>query len=110
MTAVWFVGLAGIGAITRWLLGSYLNDEVPLGTFTANVVASLAIGYLSASGTGSALLLQTALLGALSTWSSLAAEVSKLMRASRNRLATLYLGMTLVSGVAAAWLGILLGR
>lgn len=109
MIVLGFVAAAAVATLIRWTVGAYLNAEVPLGTFFVNVAASLALGYVAASNTGSSVVLQVAFLGALSTWSSLANEVATMMRASKDALAALYLGCTLVAGIAAAWLGLLLG-
>ena len=107
---VGFVVLASAGASLRWFVTSYGNGDVPLGTFAVNVTASLLLGLVVGFEVGGEVGLQVALLGTLSTWSTLANEVGVMLRTGRDQLAWLYLGTTVVAGVSAAWLGLLLGR
>lgn len=97
------VGLLGAAGAVLRALATRANRPLPWGTFAVNLVAAFALGWLhgrtgwwaDAAGIG--------LLGALSTWSTVAAEVSLI----RPRpLAAAYLGLTVVSVVAAAWLGL----
>lgn len=108
VVALAFLLLAAAGGLLRWQLGERLNGTLPLGTLAANTLASLSLGLLSGSGSTSDTLLGVGFLGALSTWSTLANEVVGLNRDGRSAAAVLYLFMTLVFGVAAAWLGLTL--
>lgn len=110
LTIAGFVLAAGVGGSLRWIVSEYGNSEVPLGTFAANVAASLLLGLLVGFDVGGVVLLQVALLGTLSTWSSLANEVAKMLRAGQGNLASLYLSTTVIAGVCAAWAGLLVGR
>ena len=52
----------------------------------------------------------TGFLGAYTTFSSLAVEVDQLLSDGAFRTASVYLALTLVAGLGAAWLGLLLGH
>ncbi len=110
LTIIGFAVAAGIGGSLRWVSLEYGNGEAPLGTFAVNVFASLVLGLLVGFEVGGELFLQVALLGTLSTWSTLANEVAKLLRTGNDGLAAVYLSTTIVAGVCAAWGGLLLGR
>ena len=77
---------APAGALTRWLLGKYLNKpHFPFGTLTANLIAATAASciqglYWHASLTQWWKALSGGLLGSLSTISSFVAETCKLSR------------------------------
>lgn len=125
MSGVWTficIGLGGgAGALARVLLGQRLNATIAVGTLAANTLASFCLAVLwewqgfaqwgiAADWKHSASLgLQVGLLGALSTWSSLAHEVAGHLRARRPQEARLALGLNLALGILAAWLGLQLG-
>ncbi len=102
-TAMAFIALAGIGALSRAALAQRLNRDLPVGTLAANVVASFALGVLDGRG---GVAVSIGLLGALSTWSTVAGEVVVMAHSDRRRLALGYLGLSLVGGIGAAWLGL----
>lgn len=101
-----FLPLAAAGGLLRWQLGDRLNQAMPFGTMAANGLASLSLGLLTGVGAASATLIGVGFLGALSTWSTLANEVMALHRDKRSTAAAGYLGLTLVVGIGAAWLGL----
>jgi CrcB protein len=78
-------GGAGLGALLRWCLGSWLNPlfpVLPLGTLAANLIGGLLVGVASAvfaHNTGLPpewrLLVVTGFLGGLTTFSTFSAEV-----------------------------------
>lgn len=53
--------------------------------------------------------MSVAFLGALSTFSTVVAQVVEDLRRTRRRDAAIYLGASLVAGVGAAWLGLRIG-
>lgn len=98
------VVLGGLGALLRALMAKALPPLV--GTLFINLVAAFALG-LSAAWTGVAADgLRIGLLGAASTWSTLANELALLLRERRFVRAGTYLGISLLLGVGAAWLGL----
>jgi CrcB protein len=106
MTILTIAVLGAIGAILRAVVTNRL--PAPVGTLTVNLAAAFLLG-LSVEWDGvAAVALRVGLLGALSTWSTLAHQLADLLRRGRPRPAAIYLATTLVGGVACAWLGIAL--
>ncbi len=96
--------LGGIGAIWRALLSRWMPPLV--GTLLVNVSAAFLLG-LSIRWTGwAATGFRIGLLGAASTWSTLANESATLLRERQVVRAALYLAVSLAAGVAAAWWGL----
>ncbi len=106
MTTVLFLLAAGVGAAIRFSLAVRLNRRLPIGTFCANLAAAFALGVFAPLGAELDPLVRIGLLGALSTWSTLALEVSEMLRRNERSEAWIYLAATVVSGVGAAWLGL----
>lgn len=92
------VAVAGFaGGMLRYVLSTVLVK--PAGTYLAN---SLACIVAAASAAHPSLLwLGCGFAGALSTWSSLAGELSTLLCQGKAGFAALYLSATLVTGVLA---------
>lgn len=106
-----FVCLGGaIGGATRYALSVTLPRLVS--TMIANciacVVAGIALQCFSTATLGYAALL-VGVAGALSTWSTLAAELGQLLTENRYGTCFLYFGATMVGGTAALALGSLIG-
>ena len=103
--ALCFVALAGSGATLRWLAA----DGWPgghRGTLAVNVVGAFALGLLG-GWTGPALTMVGAGgLGSLTTFSTFAADTTNLADGSGGVAAVRHVAVTLVLGVAAAWLGL----
>lgn len=107
---------ASVGALGRAILTARYNGRLALGVLYANVLAAFLLGFLQTSDAleslshAASLAIQLGLLGALSTWSSLAHEVAGHLRADRNGDAAYSLGLNLVLGILAAWIGLRFGR
>ena len=108
-----------LGAAGRyWLGGAMLRQfgtGIPYGTLAANLIGSFAVGFLAQylQGQGQAAtywraFLIVGVLGALTTWSSLALELVLLHRDARSTAALGYLLLTLVGGLGLVWLGAML--
>ncbi len=109
VVALGVVGLGGLGAVVRLVLARWGNEAVggwPAGTLVANVGAAFALGVIHGQFGDLGTAIGVGLLGALSTWSTLALEVMDRIRSGRWTTAASYLATTLVVGVAAAWLGL----
>ncbi len=114
------VGLAGsLGALSRYLLGRFIVErfsrEFPLGTMLINISGSFVIGLLFVLAARHSitstiqLILATGFLGGYTTFSTMCWEIVQLAR-SRSRIASmLYISGSVVCGLLAAALGILLG-
>ena len=102
MIAVVFIVAAASGAAIRWKAGVRWGK---LGTWSLNTAGALALGLLVGLGNSLTTVLGTAGIGAMTTVSGLARELYILGSSSRlNALS--YLVATLISGVAAAWVGV----
>jgi CrcB protein len=107
--------LGGAGSIARFVLDAAVTRragrDFPLGTLAVNLSGSLALGVLvGAALTGDPYRLAgTGLLGAYTTFSTWALESHRLAEDGRLRLGALNVAVSLVLGVAAAWLGRRLG-
>lgn len=110
---VGFVGLAAVGTLVRVVAGRRLNSGwFPIGTFVVNCVGSFALGLLAASdwgGSAATTLLGVAAFGSLTTFSTVAWETLSLATTNQKARAGVYLGLTLLAGIAAAWAGLELG-
>lgn len=100
--------LAAVGGLLRWFAAEHLNrlGSVPLGTLAANLVSSLAVGLLTGLDGDRDLVVRVGLLGTLSTWSTLAFELTTMGRSGRPKAAVGYALASLVGGIGLAWLGL----
>lgn len=104
---------AAVGAPLRYLLDRAVqarHDSVfPWGTMSVNVLGSLVLGVLvglPVAGPLSALL-GVGLCGALTTYSTFSYETLRLLQNRTYTLAALNLVVSLVAGLGAAYLGII---
>lgn len=102
-----FIG-SGLGGVCRWVLSIYFNWQFPLGTLIANILGCFVLGFLTRLSPGSEhirLLFMTGFCGGFTTFSTFMNESLMLMRGNQLALSLLYIGISLVFGLAAAWLG-----
>ena len=110
-----------VGSVLRFLTSSWVVTQWPrhyyLATFTVNLVGCFLIGFLSAYfllRSDLPLILRTGLtvgvLGGLTTFSSFSLEVLRLFENGQPGVAIAYLLSSLLGGLLAAWLGMLLVR
>lgn len=109
---VLFVGLlGGVGACARFVLDGAvargLGRAFPYGTLVVNVSGALLLGLLvgAALSGDSHRLAGVGLLGAFTTFSTWAFESHRLAEDGERRLGALNFAVSLILGVAAAWLG-----
>ncbi|WP_148611932.1 fluoride efflux transporter FluC [Nocardioides rubriscoriae] len=97
---------AAVGAPLRFVVATWLDDEVPWGTLTVNVVGSFVLGLLVALSVDADAyaLLGVGFCGGLTTYSSFAVQTARL-----GRRGTAYAAATIVVSVAAAALGYTVG-
>lgn len=112
------VGLGGgIGSIarhlcSRWIMNMYPHS-FPLGTFAVNIIGCFLIGLLWAffsrevswSDDGR-LLLMTGLCGGFTTFSAFTLEGVSLLKENKTGLLLLYIGASVLTGLAATYIGI----
>lgn len=107
LIAIFFGGF--LGGLGRWALARWPGGRP--GTFAANLVGSVLLGFFAASATSYDLNPVVAafggagVAGALSTWSTFASELADLYRAKKWRELWRYLLATVILGVIAAWRG-----
>lgn len=118
-----YVGLGGaVGSVLRYVVGRWAERafpaaSLPVGTLLVNVVGCLLIGVLAGMA-GSRdwmrvevrLLLMVGLLGGFTTFSTFGLEVLTLGRGEARLAALAYVGVSVVAGVACAWVGEWVGR
>ena len=115
-----FIALGGAaGSLVRVGLGEVFAEQAghfPLTTFGVNVTGSFALGALVVGLIARrphsrylGPLFATGLLGAYTTFSTFAVGSVNLFRDGHAVTAFSYLALSIVTGVVAAWLGILLG-
>ncbi len=104
MTAVLVVLGAAVGVPVRFALAEWLDEDFPLGTLTANVVASTLLGlFTGLAVTGSAAaLLGTGLCGGMSTYSAFALQT--------HRVGVVYAVATIGLSLAGCALGFWVGQ
>lgn len=108
------VGLGGaLGSMLRY--AAYLLITVkhfPFGTFLVNIIGSFIIGIVLALSLKDEsflnnwkVFLATGICGGFTTFSSFSAENVALLQNGKFGIALLYITLSIVLGIAAAWLG-----
>lgn len=108
----------GVGLLAVRLSPSTGTAGWPWGTFSVNVVGSLAmgvlIGWLALKADGTAqqtrLFLATGVLGGFTTFSAFSLEVVMMLRAGHAGKAATYAGLSLALGVVALIIGLWIAR
>jgi CrcB protein len=110
-----------LGAAARYgvdgVVSQHLHGAFPWGTLVVNVTASLLLGIVFTVTTERAvvdgpmrLALTTGFIGSYSTFSTLMLETARLLEDGRYGLALLNGGGSMVAGMVAMGVGILVGR
>ena len=105
-----------LGAAGRFWLGGLLLRQLghgfPWGTLAVNLIGSFFAGFLivwlEARGPSAIYwraFLLVGIMGGLTTFSALMVECLMFARADRNDLMLLYVGISLVAGLLAIWMG-----
>jgi len=106
-----FVVVAAVFTLVRAVAtGGQAKGEVPWRTFAVNVGGAFLLGLFISSGwLENPVVVATAGLGSLTTFSTVAAETASLLENGRKQRAIAYVGVTVAVGIAAAWLGLIIG-
>ncbi|KWV90348.1 fluoride efflux transporter CrcB [Erythrobacter sp. YT30] len=117
-----YVGVGGaVGAVGRYLLGSLLlkfgsaTTGFPWAILTINLLGSLMMGLLfgwlaqpGEEGENLRLLLGVGMLGGFTTFSAFSLEIILLIQRGAFGLAAIYVGASVLGGVAALLLGLII--
>lgn len=108
----------GIGSLLRWWIGRLVGERYhgtfPLSTFIINISGAFVIGFLSRYfaidwddryGTFLLSAVLTGLLGGYTTFSSMQLDALKLTQTKQKLLALFYLLLSVLFGLAAAFIG-----
>lgn len=108
ITAIAFVVAAAAGALFRAEAGHRWNrhDGLAIGTLAANVTGSFLLGLLADVAPPAITVLGVGGLGAYTTFSSFGRDTAALLERRQVALASVYVGATLVLGIAAAAVGV----
>jgi CrcB protein len=115
--AVWtgVVLLGGVGAVLRFLVDRAVSSRIarsfPFGTLVVNVSGALLLGFLAglALNPRLALLVGTAFVGSYTTFSTWMLETQRLGEERQVWPAVANIVVSVVLGLAAAWLGLSIG-
>jgi len=121
MKFILLVGAGGfVGSIARYLLSDAVQARLltsfPFGTMTVNLLGCFVIGIVYALSESANLapeyriFIATGFCGGFTTFSSFSFESLTLLQDNQYLYATLYAGLSLVLGLLAAFLGVLLIR
>lgn len=106
---------AGLGASVRYLMTQVLKSRTrvfPWATFIINITGALLLGFLHNKSTSShiLLLLGTGFLGGYTTFSTFQVELVTLINNNKQKMMFIYLLLTVLCGILAAYCGSLLGK
>ncbi|CAM1333906.1 fluoride efflux transporter CrcB [Tenacibaculum aestuariivivum] len=114
-----FIG-GGFGSVLRFLIGKLLNNQqtgIPYGTFTANILGSLLIGFIlgfaaknEALNQNYTLLLATGFCGGFTTFSTFAYENHVFLKAGDFTTFVFYTIASFIVGFLAVFTGIFLTK
>jgi CrcB protein len=110
-----------LGSLTRYLVGSTIVNRMgtrfPYGTFVINITACLIVGFfLAAVGQRAEVnpawrfLIPIGFVGAYSTFSTFEWETFVHLQTGDFLIAALYVSLSILVGLVAVWLGVVLAR
>lgn len=106
-----FVCMAAAATLLRALLTADQEDlMIPWRTLAVNTVGSLVLGVMIGAGISDQVVLTSAGLGSLTTFSTVAAETATLLDRGERKYAASYLCLTVVIGIIAALVGLSIGE
>ena len=112
MIAVAFVVVAAAATVVRAIAtAGPTPGRLPTRTLVVNTLGAGLLGiFTTAQFPHVSLVWSVAALGSLTTFSTVAGETAALLDDGHKRTAMLYVGLTLIAGIAAAWIGLELGE
>lgn len=110
MTVVAFIIAASVGTTIRAALTANQSPSaIPWRTFAVNIVGAFGLGLLLGWHPFNPLIVGTAGIGSLTTFSTVAAETATLLDNQQRRNAIVYVLLTIIAGLAFAWIGLRIG-
>jgi CrcB protein len=103
--------LGGVGAVARFVLDAQVTRRLgrafPYGTLAVNLSGSIALGVLAGAALGGDAyrIWGVGLIGGFTTFSTWMLESHRLAEDGRSVPAVLNVGVSLVFGIAAVWIG-----
>ena len=122
LKSILLVGLGGgVGSILRYLTSLLshrsFGDKFPFGTIIVNIVGCLIVGILigllskiNPADTNMKILLITGFCGGFTTFSALSAESFAMIESGNILTAILYIAGSIIIGLLAVWLGLVIAR
>lgn len=113
-----FIGIGSfIGGVLRYLLAQFIQNKTltgfPYGTLTVNIIGCFLIGLVFGLAERSGLsnewklFLATGILGGFTTFSAFSYESIALMRDGQAGIALLYISASVILGLLATYIGLL---
>jgi len=109
-----FIG-GGVGSICRYAISQLISTDghsFPMGTFVANILACIVLGFLLGMQLNgelrinNGLLLMTGFCGGFSTFSTFSAEGMQLIQNDHLNIALVYIASSIILGVLAVFIGV----
>lgn len=120
MPLLWVVIAGGIGSGARYLVGLWALDRFgagfPYGTLIINLAGCFALGVVAQLASASAwnpelrVAVAVGLLGGFTTYSTFNHQTLQLLMSGSPGAALANVAITLVGGLAAGWLGLVVAR
>lgn len=107
----WLAAGGLLGAVARYATSAFFSarwpTRIPLGTLLVNVAGSFLLGWIAGSALDGqmAIFLGAGFMGAFTTFSTFKLESVNLFRQGHGKTGILYMGLTYLLGIGAAWLG-----
>lgn len=107
----WLATGGFLGAMARYGMQTFFSTRLtaawPMGTLLVNILGSFLLGSIVGMGIVGSLtiFLGAGFMGAFTTFSTLNLEIVQLFQQGKGKVGIIYLALTYILGIGAAWLG-----